>query len=119
MQNKPQITFQNIDRSEFIEKDILKKTEQLTRLHPEVMACHVVVDAPHKGMHKGQIYEVHLNLKIPGNDIAVTREPGVNHAHEDIYVAIRDSFNAARRILKSRAGKNHDRVSKGPSIKDI
>jgi len=119
MQSKPEITFQNIDRSEFIEKDILKKTDLLTRHHPEILGCHIVVSAPHKGMHKGQIYEVHINIKVPGNDISVTREPGINHAHEDVYVAIRDSFSKAKRLLSNRAGKAHDRKSKGPSIKDM
>ena len=39
----------------------------------------------------------------------MSREPGLNHAHEDIYVAVRDAFAAARRQLedytKSRLGK--------------
>jgi len=105
MDVEPQVNFQNLEYSEAVERDILGKVEHLHRIHPRLAGCRVVVDAPHRGKNKGRIYEVRLDLSVPGKDISVTRESGENHAHEDIYVAIRDSFDAARRLLEDRVLK--------------
>jgi cold shock CspA family protein len=52
---------------------------------------------------------VRIEIGVPGKDLIVSRHPKDKHAHEDIYVAIRDAFDAARRQLedhvRKRAGK--------------
>jgi cold shock CspA family protein len=45
---------------------------------------------------------VHLTLP-DGRDVYADRNPKLNHAHEDVYVAIRDVFMAARRKLQDEA----------------
>ena len=57
------------------------------------------MDAPHKHHYKGSTYQVRIDLTVPGSEIVVSRDPGLNHAHEDIYVTVRDAFNAVRRQL--------------------
>jgi cold shock CspA family protein len=42
-------------------------------------------------------------LNVPGREIAVGRDPAAHHAHEDVYVAIRDAFDATRRLLEDYA----------------
>jgi cold shock CspA family protein len=37
---------------------------------------------------------------VPGGEIVVNRNHPLDHAHEDVYVAMRDSFDAARRQLE-------------------
>ena len=66
---------------------------------------HVVVEAPHRHSHKGKMYHVRIDLSLPGREIVVGREPEQNHAHEDVYVAIRDAFNAAVRRLEDQTRK--------------
>lgn len=39
----------------------------------------------------------------PGGEVLVSREPQEHHAHEDVYVAIHDAFNAAARHRGSRS----------------
>ena len=39
-------------------------------------------------------------LAVPGKEIAVSQEPGEPDAHDDVRVAVRDSFRAARRQLE-------------------
>ena len=105
MQIEPRISFQNLEHSDAIESDIRSRIDELEKFHPRMIGCSVVVDAPHRDKHKGKIYEIRIDISVPGKDIAVTREAGFNHAHEDIYVAIRDSFDAARRLLEDRIRK--------------
>jgi hypothetical protein len=42
---------------------------------------------------------------MPGKDVHVNQEGPKNQAHEDIYVAIRDAFDAAVRQLEDHARK--------------
>ena len=37
---------------------------------------------------------------MPGQTLTIDHRPGDNHAHTDIYVAIRDAFNAMERQLR-------------------
>jgi cold shock CspA family protein len=41
-------------------------------------------------------------LRFPGGEVVVSREPSAHHAHEDVYVAVRDAFKAVRRQMQDR-----------------
>jgi len=49
------------------------------------------------------LFHVRVDLKVPGREIVVGRDPAANRGHEDIYVAIRDAFDAAQRLLEDHA----------------
>jgi ribosome-associated translation inhibitor RaiA len=90
-----EIEFRNMDRSEAVETAIRERCAKLERFGPSVLRCKVPVEAPHKHHGKG-------NLHSPGAEIVANRGPGRNHAHEDVYVAVRDAINAASRQLQDR-----------------
>jgi ribosome-associated translation inhibitor RaiA len=64
------------------------------------MSCRVVIELHHRHHHQGNLYHVRVDLKVPDAEIVASREPAEHHAHEDVYVAIRDAFNAVRRRLE-------------------
>lgn len=102
MQTPVQITFQDIDPSEAVEAAIREKAAKLETFHGKLTSCRVVVAAPHRHGRQGTLYQVRIDLLVPGGgEIVVSRDPGLDHAHEDVYVAIRDAFDAARRQLQS------------------
>jgi cold shock CspA family protein len=103
MQTDPQISFQNMDPSPAVEARVREKIAELEKFYPRITGCSVVINAPHRSGHKGRTYDIRIRLDVPGKEMAVTRDPGVDHAHEDVYVAIRDSFDQARRILEDHA----------------
>ncbi len=105
MQLPLQISFRNMEPSDAVEAAIRERAERLDRFHPRIMGCRVVVEAPHRHHHKGKLYEIHVDLTVPGGEIAVTHSGPKNHAHEDVYVAIRDSFNTAGRLLEDHVRK--------------
>lgn len=53
-----------------------------------------MVDTPHRHKIHGSQFNVSIDISIPGAELVVKKE-----AHEDIYVAIRDAFEAARRQI--------------------
>lgn len=105
MQIPLHIDFQNMDPSESVETRVRERVERLERHSERITSCHVTVEAPHRHHHKGNQYRVRIVLHVPGHELVVSREPGDAGAHADVYVAIRDAFDAAERRLKDRTAR--------------
>ena len=110
MQLPLQIHFQNLERSEAIEAAVRKRADKLERFADTIISCRVTVEAPHRHHHRGKLYHVVIDLRTPGGEIAVSRMPDDEHAHEDVYVAIRDAFDAARRQVQDFARRQRGDV---------
>jgi cold shock CspA family protein/ribosome-associated translation inhibitor RaiA len=95
-----QLTFRGFPASPAIEASIRERTEQLARFHHRIVDCRVVVEAPHRHHVKGNLYHLRVLVNVPGGEIVVNDEGHDKHAHEDIYVAIRDAFNAVDRKIE-------------------
>lgn len=114
MQIPLQITFRDMEPSPAVEARIREKMESLARFHDRITRCHVTVEMPHQHHHKGKLYHVRIHVTVPSGELAVSRDAHDKHAHEDVYVAIRDAFRAVRRQLEDlsrrRRGeiKNHE-----------
>jgi len=101
MTNEFQVVFHNIDQSDAVMDAVNKRIEKLERYCDQIIAGRVVLDSPHNNHHKGKVYSVGLEIHTPQKEVRVNQDQHDNHAHEDLYVAIRDAFNAAERQLKS------------------
>jgi cold shock CspA family protein len=92
------LAFKGIDRSPALEKAIEKRIKELAHLRSGLMRVHVVVSELGRHQNQGRHFSVHLDLHCKGrsNDIAIT------HRHdEDPFVALRDAFDAAKRMLQN------------------
>jgi cold shock CspA family protein/ribosome-associated translation inhibitor RaiA len=92
-----------MDPSPAVEARIRERAARLEHLFDRVTSCRVVVEARHHHHHKGNLYGVRIDLRVPGEEIFVGRAGPLDHAHEDVYVAIRDAFDAAARRLEDHA----------------
>lgn len=97
------ITYRNIDPSPAVEADIRKHAEKLEEFDARVHWCNVSVEAAGKHQQKGRLYKIAINLGLPGKTITANRAGPQNPAHADIYVAIRDAFNALGRQVEDYA----------------
>jgi cold shock CspA family protein/ribosome-associated translation inhibitor RaiA len=103
MQTPLEIAFHNLPPSPEIEAEIRKRVGKLSRLYDRLTACRVSVEALHRQHHTGNIYEVHVVMTVPGQELVVSREPHrarQRHAAPDIHVSVNDAFKAAERQLK-------------------
>lgn len=100
MQTPLQITVRNIEHSDALETRIRDKAQKLEEFCKHILSCRVVVEAPHKHHHQGKQFNVRIDIGVPGNEIVVNHDH-----HEDVYVALRDAFNAAKRQLEDYARK--------------
>ena len=109
-----QITGRDFELTETIEESIRQKAKKLEVFYDQIMRCRVVVEAPHKHQQKGVLYNVRLYITVPDEELVVKKE-----LNEDLYVAIRDAFDSARRQLqdysKQRRGevKYHEEAPRG------
>ena len=119
MQVPVQITFRGMETSEAVEARIHEKLSKLENFHDRITACRVVVEAPHRRHHKGKLFSVSIDLTVPGGELVVNNEKRFHHSHEDVYVAVRDAFNAMQRQLEEFAReqrgqvKNHEALPEG------
>jgi len=104
-----QITFRNIDASPAVEAKIRERARELEQFFDRIVSCRVVIEAPNRRRH-GDLYHIRVDLKVPGNEIVVKRDPPEHHAHEDIYVAVRDCFDAVRRQLEDHVRRQRGDV---------
>jgi len=122
MQTEPQISFDDIPIDEAVRDAVLEHIAQLEHLSDRITGCHVVIAQPHRHHREGRLYSVRVDVRVPGSAIVVNRDHHLDHAHEDVFVAIRDSFAAARRrvedhsrrlrgVEKSHAARAQGRVS--------
>jgi len=125
MQIPLQITIRDMEHSEALETHIRDKVNKLEEFFNHIMSCRVVVEMPHKHHQQGKQFNVRIDIGVPGSEIAVNRD----HA-EDVYVALRDAFDAAKRQLedyarkmrgdiKTHAPKNRPKESEDVDIGDV
>jgi ribosomal subunit interface protein len=97
-----EIVFHNVDRSPAVEAAVRERAAKLEQFAENITSCRVTVEAPHKNHQQGNLYTVRVDLRFPGGEAVVNRSPSEDHAHEDVYVALRDAFKAVRRQLQDR-----------------
>jgi len=100
MQIPLQVTFREMDPSPAVDERVREKAAWLEQFCDDVTACHVVVEERHRHQHQGRLFHVRIDLTVPNKVLIVNRDPPEHQAHEDVYVAIRDAFDAARRQLE-------------------
>jgi ribosomal subunit interface protein len=112
MQVPLQITFRDMSPSEAVEAKIRERAEALDKYFPNIVGCRVVVESTARQHHKGKLYYLRVDLTVPGKEIVSKRHPDDNHAHEDIFVAVRDAFDEARRQLEDYSQRLKGMVKK-------
>jgi ribosomal subunit interface protein len=97
-----QITIGTMPDAKLLDARIREKAARLERFYPELIACRIVAEAPERPAH-GKQYRVRLNIAVPRSEIMVSRDHD-----EDIYVALREAFDAARRQLEDYARRREE-----------
>ncbi|MBI5005734.1 MAG: ribosome-associated translation inhibitor RaiA [Nitrosomonadales bacterium] len=107
MQIPLQITIRDVEHSEALEARIREKAKKLDEFFNHIMSCRVVVEMPHKHHHQGKRFAVRIDVGVAGGEIVVNRDDA-----EDVYVALRDGFDAAKRQVGEYARKLRGDVKK-------
>jgi hypothetical protein len=77
--------------------------QKLDALTAPMTAGQVLIEAVDRG-RKERHYRVRMDLTMPTGVVMVDHDHPNNGPHEDVYVAIRNAFRAARRQLEAHFG---------------
>jgi ribosomal subunit interface protein len=109
MQIPLQISLHGIERSNALYTAIQDKAAKLERYYDRIISCRVVLELNARHKHQGKQFNVRIDVKVPGGEIAVNRE----HS-EDLQIALRDAFDAARRQIEDYARGQRGDVKRHP-----
>lgn len=111
MQVPLHFAFDGLPPSEAVERRVRNEVDKLEKFYDRISAVKVVVARSEHKHHKGGTYAVRIYISVPGRaDIVVDRSRAKNAAHEDVYVSIRDAFDAARRQIQDLQRRRQGRV---------
>jgi len=83
METPLEITFRNLDHSDAVEARVREKVGKLEQVFGRITSCRVTIDAVNRQHTKGNLFQVHIDVGVPGKQFSVGRN-GKNHAHEDV-----------------------------------
>jgi ribosomal subunit interface protein len=106
-----QITIRDMSSSPALESHIRQRIEKLTRFNGRITSCRVVIHVPQKHKHQGKLFNVRIDITVPGKELVITHKQ-----NQDVYIAIRDAFNALLRQLEEHTQRNQGRIKAHETI---
>jgi len=94
-----ELRFVHVDPSFAVEARIQERLRRLEGRCDALNSCHVYVTAPHKHQKKGGKFEIRVELRVPGSELVSSAPSSDSADHDDVYVPIRDAFDAIERQL--------------------
>lgn len=95
MQIPLQITVKSMRHTAAIDAAIRDKAAKLDLYYPKIVSCRVALELAGRHKLRGRQFIARVDIKVPGGELAVTRQHD-----EDLQIALREAFRAARRRLE-------------------
>ena len=71
---EPQITYRGMEHSAALDTRIRELVTKLENFHPKITSCHVIVDERDRHKNKGNLFEVRVDVHVPGREIVASEE---------------------------------------------
>lgn len=96
------LTMRHINKTPAIEQNILEKIDKMGQYFDRIESCKVVVTKQQNKQSKGKLFNVLVQILVPGQRITVNKRSDKN-----LYVAIRDAFSAMTKKIQSYRGRSN------------
>jgi len=106
MNIQPQINVRGVENAAEVEEKARRRALRLDRYSDEIQRCQVWVEAPHGHHRQGRLCDVRIRITVPNEELVVENQP----PDDDVHVAIRNAFDAARRQLEDYARRRRGNV---------
>ena len=110
---QPQITYRGMPHSPAMDARIRELADKLDEFHPRITSCHVVVDEIDRHKSKGDLFEVRVDLHVPGREIVATHQQ-----NEDAYAAVTQAFDVVIRQLEDDVRRKRGELKRHHEPKD-
>ncbi|TAM75426.1 HPF/RaiA family ribosome-associated protein [bacterium] len=131
MEVAPRITLRNMEHSEALEGLIGDEIAALERFYERIITARIAVEYPHRHRERGNIVHVRIDIVVPGEELVITHEPSLHGTmqgleaeewaksfetearYKDAYLAVREAFHKARRVLEDYVLRMRDEERPG------
>lgn len=100
-----EIAWHNVEKSEPLEARIRERSEKLHRYFGRINSCRVVIEVPHRSQYHAQEFHLRIEVRVPEDEIVISKDPGDRRDHFDPSIAVRDAFDAMERRLETHSQK--------------
>ncbi|MFW6066836.1 MAG: HPF/RaiA family ribosome-associated protein [Myxococcota bacterium] len=115
MQVPLEIVYRDFDSSEPLDRLVREQTAKLEELCDHITSGRIALERPHAHPKSGSYWRVRIDLHVPpGHEVVVRHEGGDGDVHEDLYQAVRDAFDKARRRLQKLNQVQRGHVKRHP-----
>jgi ribosome-associated translation inhibitor RaiA len=118
MRSPMTLTFRRTDHSSALEARARELGERLRRYGERITQCHMTLEGSRGGHGSGSPYVVQIDLAVPGAQIHADSLQMDGAGHKDIYLALREAFNNAKRQLQELHSKRF-RFNAGSTIERL
>jgi putative sigma-54 modulation protein len=112
------LTFRHLDHSGALEARARELGHRLQRYGERITQCHMTLESSRSAENCSTPYLVKIDLAVPGAQIHADSLQIDGAAHEDIYLALREAFNNAKRQLQELHSKRFS-FDAGTAIKRL
>jgi cold shock CspA family protein len=93
-----------------VEKHVLRGLRRLERSASDLLRARATVSQRDRRHHSGNLYDVRLELSLPGRDVVVSRTAPPHRESETLVTAIGEAFDKARRLLLAQRAERRGEV---------
>jgi ribosome-associated translation inhibitor RaiA len=106
MTTQVEVHFHGIEKSDAIEQRVREKVAKLQRHFERMTRCRVGIEVPQRTPQKPKVYQIKIEIGVPRRSpIVISHERVGSHATEELALAIRDAFEAAKRKVDGTAAR--------------
>ena len=98
MQRELQITARDVVLAPAEEQAIREAAAHLETFWDRITSCRVLVEVPRRRGRTGRLYNVRVDLGLPGGEVVIRRQP-----REELLTAVQEAFKAAERRVQDAA----------------
>jgi ribosomal subunit interface protein len=111
MQVAPEIVFNGVPKSEWIEDYVHQRIEKIERIADDLISCRVAVEQAQNHRNTGNPYRVRVEVTIPPRkDLVADKHGIVTDPQVQLRPVIRSAFDAIERQLKKEQDKRRGDV---------
>ncbi|WP_406672548.1 HPF/RaiA family ribosome-associated protein, partial [Natronospira sp.] len=109
MQLPLEVHFNNMDHSDALEERTRELAEKLEGVCPQLQSCRVFIEAAHYTKGAGNLYEVRIDMRVPGQEVVVHHtQDEADKKSEDAHQALSRTFKTAEKRLRAAIDKRKD-----------
>jgi ribosome-associated translation inhibitor RaiA len=112
------LTFRHTGHSSALEARARELGQRLQRYGERISQCHMTIEGARGGRSGGAPFVVQIDLALPGAQIHADSLQIDGAGHKDVYLALRDAFNNAKRQLQELHSKRF-RFDAGATIERL